>query len=129
MIVERTWVCAAFNSEVVYEDVNVVRGHAGLYVFAGKTQDVGGHIAGVTHPLDDVGSFDSGFVPARHFTGVGVRRLDDVFGDGAHGGDKSRGDATFESFMAALVLTARTTPTVVVGLGENRRSLGPCPRG
>jgi hypothetical protein len=29
-----------------------------------------------------------------------------VRGDSAHGGDKSRGDTTFESFMAALVLTA-----------------------
>ena len=87
MIVERTWVCAAFNGEIVNEDVDVVRGHAGLNVFAGKSQDVGGHIAGVTHTFDDVGSLDARFVPARNFTGVGVRRLADVGGDGAHGGD------------------------------------------
>ena len=129
MIVERTWVRAAFNGEVVHEDVNVVRGHAWLNVFAGKTQDVGGHIAGVTHAFDDVGSLDARFVPARYFTSVAVRGLDDVCGDGAHRGDKSRGDATFKSFVATLVLTARTTPAVVVGLGENRRSLGPRPRG
>ena len=106
MIVERTWVCAAFNSEIVYEDVNVVCGHARLNIFAGKTQDVGGHIAGVTHAFDDVGCFDAGFVPTRHFTGVGVGRLADVCGNGAHGGDDAWRDATFESFMAALVLTA-----------------------
>ena len=106
MIVERTWVCAAFDGEVVHEDVNVVRGHARLNIFAGKTQDVGGHIAGVTHAFDDLGSFDARFVPARHFTSVGVRRLDDVCGDGAHGGDDAGSNATFESFVATLVLTA-----------------------
>ena len=56
MIVERTWVCAAFNGEIVNKDVDVIRGHAGLNVFAGKTQDVGSHIARVTHAFDDVGS-------------------------------------------------------------------------
>ena len=129
MIVERTWVCATFNGEIVNEDVDVVRGHAWLNVFAGKSQDVGSHIAGITHALDDLGSFDARFVPTRNFTGVGVWGLADVCGDGAHGGDKSRGDATFKSFMATLVLAARTTPAVVVGLGENRRSFGPRPRG
>jgi hypothetical protein len=29
-----------------------------------------------------------------------------VCGDGAHGGDDAGSDATFESFVAALVLTA-----------------------
>ena len=106
MIVERTWVCATFNGEVVHEDVNVVRGHARLKIFAGKTQDVGGHIAGVTHAFDDVGCFDAGFVPTRHFTGVGVGRFADVCGDGAHGGDDAGSNATFKSFVASLVLTA-----------------------
>ncbi|CAB5025171.1 unannotated protein [freshwater metagenome] len=129
MIVERTWVCAAFNGEIVNEDVDVVRGHAGLNVFAGKSQDVGGHIAGVTHALDDLGSLDARFVPTWNFTRVGVRRLDDVGGNGAHGGDDAWSNATFETFVATLVLAARTTPAVVVGLGENRRSLGPRPRG
>jgi hypothetical protein len=31
--------------------------------------------------------------------------------------------------VAALVFATRTTPAVVVGLGENRRSFGPRPRG
>jgi hypothetical protein len=106
VIVERTWVCAAFNSEIVNKDVDVIRGHAGLNVFAGKSQDVGSHIAGVTHAFDDVGSLDARFVPTRNFTGVGVWGLSDVCGDSAHGGDKSRGDTTFESFVATLVLTA-----------------------
>ena len=78
MIVERTWVCAAFNGEIVNEDVDVVRGHAWLNVFAGKSQDVGSHVARVTHTFDDVGSLDARFVPARHFTGVGVRRFADI---------------------------------------------------
>ena len=104
MIVERTWVCAAFNSEIVYEDVNVIGGHARLNVFAGEAQDVCGHIARVTHAFDDVGSLNAGFVPTRNFTGVGVRRFADVCGDGAHGGDDAWRDATFESLVAALVL-------------------------
>ena len=106
MIVERTRIRATFDGEIVHENIDVVRGHAGLHVFAGKTQDVGGHITRVTHAFDDVGSLDAGFVPARHFTGVGVRRLDDVCGDGAHGGDDAGSDTTFESFVATLVLAA-----------------------
>ena len=106
MIVERTWVCAAFNSEIVYEDVNVIGGHARLNVFAGEAQDVCGHIARVTHAFDDVGSLDARFVPTRYFTGVGIRRFADVCGDGAHGGDDAWRDATFEPLVATLVLTA-----------------------
>ena len=106
VIVERTWVCAAFNREIMNEDVDVVRGHARLNIFAGKSQDVGGHVARVTHAFDDVGSLDARFVPARNFTGVGVRRLDDVCGDGTHGGDDAGSNATFESFVATLVFTA-----------------------
>ena len=106
MIVERTWICAAFNGEIVNKDVDVVGGHAWLNVFAGKSQDIDGHIAGITHALDDVGSLDARFVPARHFTSVAIRRLDDVCGDGAHGGDDPGSNATFETFVATLVLTA-----------------------
>ena len=106
MIVEWTRIRAAFDGEIVHEDVDVVRGHARLNVFAGKSQDVGGHIARVTHAFNDLGSLHSGFVPTRHFTGVGVRRLADVCGDGAHGGDDAWSDATFESFVATLVLAA-----------------------
>ncbi len=104
MIVERARVCAALNSEIVHEDVDVIRGHARLNVFAGEAQDVCGHIAGVTHAFDHVGSLNAGFVPTRHFTGVGVGRLADVCGNGAHGGDDAWRDATFESLVAALVL-------------------------
>ena len=106
MIVERAWIRATFNSEIVNEDVNVIRGHARLNVFAGKSQNVGSHVARVTHAFDDVGSLDAGFVPTRNFAGVGVWGLADVRGDGAHGGDDAWSNATFESFVAALVLTA-----------------------
>jgi len=104
VIVERAWVCTTLDGEIVYENVNVVGGHAWLHVLAGKSQDIGGHIARVTHALDDVGSLHTRFIPTRNFTGVGVRGLADVCGNGAHGGDVARSNSTFKSFVAALVL-------------------------
>ena len=120
VIVQWTGVGAAFNGQVMDENVNVICCHANLDILARQTQNVGGHVAGVTHLLNNLGTLDLGFIPPWYFARGRVRRLDNMVRHSAHWGNNTRCDATLKTLMATLIFAARSAPTFVVGLRKNR---------
>ena len=121
VIVQRTRVSTSANCFFVDEHVDVVGGHSRPNNFARHAQDVGGHVARVSHALDDLGRLDSWLIPARHVARLGVGRLLDALGDRTHRADNARNHAPFERLVATLVLTAAPAPARIAGSRQHFR--------
>ncbi|CAB5128670.1 unannotated protein [freshwater metagenome] len=120
VIVQRAGVGTAFNGQIMDENVNVICCHAGLDILARQTQNVGGHVAGVTHLFNNLRTLDLGFIPPWDFTRGCVRRLAAMVRHSAHWRDNTGCDATLKTLVATLIFAARSAPTLVVGLRKNR---------
>ena len=63
VVVERARIGVALDVQLVAVGVDLLGRHAGPQVLAGEAQDLGRHLAGVAHALDDLGRLDPRLVP------------------------------------------------------------------